>query len=110
MSTRTRSRMDVPQFDRRYSLIATAASAHDRGTGITATGASARMAGADRVEVPCSANGERTRNVDVVTLVLNMYTQATRLTSTDINRKKDVYEYSNQPRIAERHPPMLAEP
>jgi 2-isopropylmalate synthase len=77
----------------------------DRGTGIAATELGL-MAGADRVEGTLFGNGERTGNVDVVTLALNMYTQGIdpELDCTDINRMKDVYEYSNQLKIAERHP------
>src|SRR6185295_6678822 len=64
------------------------------------------MAGADRVEGTLFGNGERTGNVDLVTLALNMYTQGLdpMLDCSDINRIKDVFEYSNQLRIGERHP------
>ena len=64
------------------------------------------MAGADRVEGTLFGNGERTGNVDIVTLALNMYTQGVdpELDCTDINRMKDVFEYSNQMKIPERHP------
>src|SRR5690554_495507 len=64
------------------------------------------MAGADRVEGTLFGNGERTGNVDIVTLALNMYTQGVDpgLDCSDIPRMKDVYEYSNRLRIAERHP------
>ena len=64
------------------------------------------MAGADRVEGTLFGNGERTGNVDIVTLALNMYTQGVdpELDCSDINRMKDVYEYSNQLKISERHP------
>ncbi|MBL8583547.1 MAG: 2-isopropylmalate synthase, partial [Rhizobiaceae bacterium] len=64
------------------------------------------LAGADRVEGTLFGNGERTGNVDIVTLALNMYTQGVdpMLDCTDITRIKDVYEYSNQLRIPERHP------
>ncbi|MDQ2703790.1 MAG: 2-isopropylmalate synthase, partial [Pseudomonadota bacterium] len=78
---------------------------NDRGTGIAATELGL-MAGADRVEGTLFGNGERTGNVDIVTLALNMYTQGLdpQLDCTDINRMKDVYEYSNQMKIGERHP------
>lgn len=51
-------------------------------------------------------NGERTGNVDIVTLALNMYTQGVdpALDCSDIPRMKQVYEYSNQLKIPERHP------
>ena len=64
------------------------------------------MAGADRVEGTLFGNGERTGNVDLVTLALNMFTQGIDpgLDITDINHVKDVYEYCNQLAIGERHP------
>jgi 2-isopropylmalate synthase len=78
---------------------------NDRGTGIAATEL-ALMAGADRVEGTLFGNGERTGNVDIVTLALNMFTQGVdpELDCSDIERIKAVYEYSNQMTIAERHP------
>ncbi|TDR34458.1 2-isopropylmalate synthase [Aquamicrobium defluvii] len=92
-------------LDRRDSLIVSLHPHNDRGTGIAATELGL-MAGADRVEGTLFGNGERTGNVDIVTLALNMYTQGVdpELDCTDINRMKDVYEYSNQLRIPERHP------
>ncbi|MFK5978338.1 MAG: 2-isopropylmalate synthase [Rhizobiaceae bacterium] len=78
---------------------------NDRGTGIAATELGL-MAGADRVEGTLFGNGERTGNVDIVTLALNMFTQGVdpALDISDIERIKEVYEYSNQLRIPERHP------
>jgi 2-isopropylmalate synthase len=92
-------------LDNRDNLIISLHPHNDRGTGIAATELGL-MAGADRVEGTLFGNGERTGNVDVVTLALNMYTQGIDplLDCTDINRMKDVYEYSNQMKIAERHP------
>ncbi len=92
-------------LDRRDSLIVSLHPHNDRGTGIAATELGL-MAGADRVEGTLFGNGERTGNVDIVTLALNMYTQGVdpELDCTDINRMKDVYEYSNQLKIPERHP------
>ncbi|ENX71001.1 2-isopropylmalate synthase [Brucella canis F7/05A] len=92
-------------LDNRESLIISLHPHNDRGTGIAATELGL-MAGADRVEGTLFGNGERTGNVDVVTLALNMYTQGIDpgLDCTDINRMKEVYEYSNQLKIAERHP------
>lgn len=93
------------QLDNRENLIISLHPHNDRGTGIAATELGL-MAGADRVEGTLFGNGERTGNVDVVTLALNMYTQGLdpQLDCTDINRMKDVYEYSNQMKIGERHP------
>ncbi|MDT6939125.1 2-isopropylmalate synthase [Brucella pseudogrignonensis] len=92
-------------LDNRENLIISLHPHNDRGTGIAATELGL-MAGADRVEGTLFGNGERTGNVDVVTLALNMYTQGIdpELDCRDINRMKDVYEYSNQLKIAERHP------
>ncbi|ODT07719.1 MAG: 2-isopropylmalate synthase [Mesorhizobium sp. SCN 65-20] len=93
------------QLDNRENLLISLHPHNDRGTGIAATELGL-MAGADRVEGTLFGNGERTGNVDVVTLALNMYTQGVdpMLDCTDINRMKDVYEYSNQLKIPERHP------
>lgn len=93
------------QLDRRDSIILSLHPHNDRGTGIAATELGL-MAGADRVEGTLFGNGERTGNVDLVTLALNMYTQGVdpMLDCSQIERMKDVYEYSNQLKIPERHP------
>ena len=93
------------QVDRRDSVIISLHPHNDRGTGIAATELGL-MAGADRVEGTLFGNGERTGNVDLVTLALNMMTQGVdpELDIRDIERIKGVYEYSNQLRIPERHP------
>lgn len=92
-------------IDNRNSVIISLHPHNDRGTGIAATELGL-MAGADRVEGTLFGNGERTGNVDVVTLALNMFTQGVdpELDCTDIERIKSVYEYSNQMVIPERHP------
>lgn len=92
-------------LDNRENLIVSLHPHNDRGTGIAATELGL-MAGADRVEGTLFGNGERTGNVDVVTLALNMYTQGVDpgLDCTDIERIKAVYEYSNEMIIPERHP------
>jgi 2-isopropylmalate synthase len=92
-------------LDQRENIIVSLHPHNDRGTGIAATELGL-MAGADRVEGTLFGNGERTGNVDIVTLALNMYTQGLdpELDCTDINRMKDVFEYSNQMKIPERHP------
>ena len=93
------------QLDNRENIIVSLHPHNDRGTGVAATELGL-MAGADRVEGTLFGNGERTGNVDIVTLALNMYTQGLdpKLDCSDIPRMKDVYEYSNQLRIPERHP------
>ncbi|MFD0915786.1 2-isopropylmalate synthase [Pseudahrensia aquimaris] len=92
-------------IDRRDSVIISLHPHNDRGTGIAATELGL-MAGADRVEGTLFGNGERTGNVDIVCLALNMLTQGVdpQLDVRDIERIKGVYEYSNQLRIPERHP------
>ncbi|MCB1448507.1 MAG: 2-isopropylmalate synthase [Nitratireductor sp.] len=92
-------------IDNRDKILISLHPHNDRGTGVAATEL-ALMAGADRVEGTLFGNGERTGNVDLVTLALNMYTQGVdpMLDCSDIERMKKVYEYSNQLRIPERHP------
>lgn len=93
------------QIDNRENIVISLHPHNDRGTGIAATELGL-MAGADRVEGTLFGNGERTGNVDIVTLALNMFTQGVDpdLDCSDIPRMKDVYEYSNQLTIPERHP------
>ncbi len=92
-------------LDNRENLIISLHPHNDRGTGVASTELGL-MAGADRVEGTLFGNGERTGNVDIVTLALNMFTQGVdpKLDCSDIPRMKDVYEYSNQLKIGERHP------
>ncbi|WP_427023743.1 2-isopropylmalate synthase [Aureimonas ureilytica] len=92
-------------LDNREAVILSLHPHNDRGTAIAATELGL-LAGADRVEGTLFGNGERTGNVDLVTLALNMFTQGVdpELDVSDINRIKDVYEYCNQLAIPERHP------
>ncbi len=92
-------------LDNRENLIISLHPHNDRGTGIAAAEL-ALLAGADRVEGTLFGNGERTGNVDVVTMALNMFTQGVdpKLDCSDIERMKSVFEYSNQMPIGERHP------
>jgi 2-isopropylmalate synthase len=92
-------------LDNRENLVISLHPHNDRGTAIAATELGL-MAGADRVEGTLFGNGERTGNVDIVTLALNMFTQGIdpRLDCSDINRIKDVFEYCNQLAVPERHP------
>ncbi|SCX05824.1 2-isopropylmalate synthase [Agrobacterium rosae] len=92
-------------IDNRENVIISLHPHNDRGTGIAATELGL-MAGADRVEGTLFGNGERTGNVDVVTLALNMYTQGVdpELNCRNIEHIKSVYEYSNEMTIPERHP------
>ncbi|KRB50813.1 2-isopropylmalate synthase [Rhizobium sp. Root708] len=92
-------------LDNRENLIISLHPHNDRGTGIAAAEL-ALLAGADRVEGTLFGNGERTGNVDVVTMALNMFTQGVdpEIDCSDIVRMKEVFEYSNQMPIGERHP------
>lgn len=92
-------------LDNRENIILSLHPHNDRGTGIAATELGL-MAGADRVEGTLFGNGERTGNVDIVNLALNMFTQGVNpgLDCSNIPRMKSVYEYCNQLRIPERHP------
>jgi 2-isopropylmalate synthase len=78
---------------------------NDRGTGIAAAELG-MMAGADRVEGTLFGNGERTGNVDIVTLALNLYTQGVdpQLDFSNINEAARCVEYCNQLPIHPRHP------
>jgi 2-isopropylmalate synthase len=78
---------------------------NDRGTGVAAAELGL-MAGADRIEGTLFGNGERTGNVDVVTLALNMFTQGINpgLDFSDINRLVEVAEYCNRLPVHPRHP------
>jgi 2-isopropylmalate synthase len=92
-------------IDNRENVLVSLHPHNDRGTGIAATELGL-MAGADRVEGTLFGNGERTGNVDVVALALNMFTQGVdpEFDCSDIERIKAVYEYSNEMKIPERHP------
>ena len=78
---------------------------NDRGTGVAAAEL-AMMAGADRVEGPLFGNGERTGNVDIVPLALNLYTQGIdpKLDFSNINEAARCAEACNQLPIHPRHP------
>ena len=92
-------------FSRRDSMILSLHPHNDRGTGIAATELGL-MAGADRVEGTLFGNGERTGNVDIVTLGLNMFTQGLdpHLDFSDINKLVETAEFCNQLPVHERHP------
>ncbi len=78
---------------------------NDRGTGV-ACSELGLMAGADRVEGTLFGNGERTGNVDIITLALNMYTQGLdpKLDISDINAIRHEYERCTRMRVPQRHP------
>ena len=78
---------------------------NDRGTGV-ATAEMGLLAGAERIEATLFGNGERTGNVDMVTLAMNMYTQGVdpELDFSNINRIKDMYERCTKMKVGERQP------
>jgi 2-isopropylmalate synthase len=90
---------------RRDAIVISAHPHNDRGTG-TATAELAMMAGADRVEGCLFGNGERTGNVDIVNIALNLYTQGVdpELDFSDIDEIRRVVEYCNQLPVHPRHP------
>ncbi|MCK5771619.1 2-isopropylmalate synthase [Algiphilus sp.] len=90
---------------RRDAVILSVHPHNDRGTGVAAA-EFAIMAGADRIEGCLFGNGERTGNVDVVNLALNMYTQGVHpgLDFSDIDAIKATVEHCNQLPVHPRHP------
>lgn len=90
---------------RRDCIILSVHPHNDRGTG-TAAAELAMMAGADRVEGCLFGNGERTGNVDIVNLALNLYAQGVhpKLDFSDIDEIKKTVEYCNQLPVHPRHP------
>ncbi|XOF33335.1 MAG: 2-isopropylmalate synthase [Candidatus Electrothrix sp. YB6] len=78
---------------------------NDRGCAVAATEL-ALMAGGDRVEGTLFGNGERTGNVDIITLALNMFSQGVdpKLDFSDINRVARVYRYCTDLPVHPRHP------
>jgi 2-isopropylmalate synthase len=78
---------------------------NDRGTGTAATELGL-LAGADRVEGTLFGNGERTGNLDIVTVALNMYAQGLhpKLNFENLEKIRDIYEKSTGMSVHERHP------
>jgi 2-isopropylmalate synthase len=90
---------------RRDGIVLSVHPHNDRGTG-TAAGEFAMMAGVDRVEGCLFGNGERTGNVDVVNIALNMYSQGVHpgLDFSDIDEVRRAVEFCNQLPVHPRHP------
>ena len=90
---------------KRDSIVLSVHPHNDRGTAVAAAEL-AMMAGAERVEGTLFGNGERTGNVDVVTLALNLYSQGVHpgLDFANINEAARCAEYCNQLPIHPRHP------
>ncbi|MCK6390649.1 MAG: 2-isopropylmalate synthase [Azonexus sp.] len=92
-------------LERRDSVLISLHPHNDRGTAVAAAELGL-MAGADRVEGCLFGNGERTGNVDLVTLALNMHTQGVdpQLDFSDINAVARTFEHCTQLPIHPRHP------
>ena len=92
-------------LERRDSIVLSVHPHNDRGTG-TAAGEFALMAGADRIEGCLFGNGERTGNVDLVNIALNLYTQGVHpgLDFSDIDDVRRCVEHCNQLPVHPRHP------
>lgn len=92
-------------FSQRKQVTISVHPHNDRGTGV-ACAELAMLAGADRVEGCLFGNGERTGNVDLVTLALNLYTQgiAPRLDFSRLKEVVEVVEQCNQLPVHPRHP------
>ncbi len=90
---------------RRDAIVLSIHPHNDRGTG-TATAEMALLAGADRLEGCLFGNGERTGNLDVVNVAINMYSQGVSpgLDFSDIDAIRSVVEYCNQLPVHPRHP------
>ncbi|RQO56447.1 2-isopropylmalate synthase [Paucibacter sp. KBW04] len=92
-------------LQRREAIVLSVHPHNDRGTG-TAAGEFALMAGADRIEGCLFGNGERTGNVDLVNIALNLYTQGIypELDFSDIDEVRRCVEHCNQLAVHPRHP------
>jgi len=89
----------------RESAIVSLHTHNDRGTGVAATELGL-MAGADRVEGTLFGNGERTGNVDIVTVALNMFSHGVdpQLDFRNLGRIREVYERVTRMSVHDRHP------
>ncbi|MCK9899613.1 2-isopropylmalate synthase [Frankia sp. Cpl3] len=92
-------------LDRREAVILSVHPHNDRGTGV-ACAELALLAGAQRVEGCLFGNGERTGNVDLVTLALNLYSQGVNpmIDFSDIDVVRDTVEHCNRMPVHPRHP------
>ena len=92
-------------LNRREHIVLSVHPHNDRGTAVAAAEL-AVMAGADRVEGCLFGNGERTGNVDLVTLAINLYTQGVNpeLDFSNIDRVRNLVEECNQLPVHPRHP------
>jgi 2-isopropylmalate synthase len=95
----------IRNVENRDSLIISLHPHNDRGTGVAAAELGV-MAGADRIEGTLFGNGERTGNVDVITLAGNLFSQGIdpELDLSDIDMLRETAEYCNQLPVHPRHP------
>ena len=92
-------------LERRNGIVLSLHPHNDRGTGVAAAELG-YQAGADRIEGCLFGNGERTGNVDLVTLGMNLFTQGIdpQIDFSDIDEIRRTVEYCNQLPVHERHP------
>lgn len=92
-------------LDRRDSVVLSLHPHNDRGTGVAAAELG-YLAGADRIEGTLFGNGERTGNVCLVTLGLNLFSHGIdpMIDFSEIDEIRRTVEYANQLRVPERHP------
>ncbi|MDN6147583.1 MAG: 2-isopropylmalate synthase [Yaniella sp.] len=90
-------------LENRDSIILSLHPHNDRGSGVAAAELG-YMAGADRIEGCLFGNGERTGNVDLITLGMNLYTQGVdpEIDFSDMDKIQEVYEYATQMQVHER--------
>ncbi|MDF2146043.1 2-isopropylmalate synthase [Knoellia sp. p5-6-4] len=95
----------VRHLDRRESVVVSLHPHNDRGTGVAAAELG-YLAGADRIEGCLFGNGERTGNVDLVTLGMNLFSQGIdpEIDFSNIDEIRRTVEHCNQLPVGERHP------
>lgn len=95
----------ITNIKNRESAIISVHPHNDRGTGV-AGAELALLAGADRIEGTLFGNGERTGNLDIVTVGLNMYTQGVdpKLDFSNLPKYREIYERCTKMKINERQP------
>lgn len=95
----------ITHMKNRESAIISVHPHNDRGTGV-ACAELALLAGADRIEGTLFGNGERTGNLDIVTVGLNMYTQGVdpKLDFSNLPKYREIYERCTKMKINERQP------
>ncbi|GAB3447377.1 2-isopropylmalate synthase [Phycicoccus ginsengisoli] len=95
----------IRHLERRESIVVSLHPHNDRGTGVAAAELG-YLAGADRIEGCLFGNGERTGNVDLVTLGMNLFSQGIdpQIDFSDLDEIRRTVEHCNQLPVAERHP------